>query len=263
MTKMDFVRPELITSHLQALCLAEQVFPSTELITKVVSYCRGNIRQSILQLQFILEQWKDPSYKLMKPKLESAKPEETEREDMTNEQLVGQGDDKVQEDKTDEVKNVEIRPMKVGTLDEIELTDSIQTCKAQKDATEEGESCAKDVSVEGKSKILSDKEKESKDGKISESIIANVNVMGSSAVDSLPDEVTKSVVESERKEEIDLHITVLEDEECGIIEEERSSIIEMKKASNSLFPQFNFDSQRCFILLNIQHLKSDKILRKG
>ena len=235
MTKMNLVRPELIISHLQALCLAEQVFPSAELITKVVNHCRGNIRQSILQLQFILEQWKDPSYKLMKPKLECAKLEETEQEDKTDGLLVRQGDDKVQEDKTDEVEVVEIRPIKVAAVDKSEATDSIQTSKAQKDVTEECENCVKeDVCFEDKSKIVTDIEKKSKDGEVSESNIAKVT--GSSAVDSLPDVVAKSELGSETKEETDLLVTVLEDEECGIIEEDRSCIFEMEKASNSLFP---------------------------
>ena len=62
---MEAVDYETIVNHLEAICLAEQAMPQRELIRDVVANCNGDIRKSLLKLQFLLEQWQNPCHEAL------------------------------------------------------------------------------------------------------------------------------------------------------------------------------------------------------
>ncbi|XP_065065689.1 uncharacterized protein LOC135691680 isoform X1 [Rhopilema esculentum] len=62
---MEAVDYETIANHLEAICLAEQVMPQRELIRDVIAKCNGDIRKSLLKLQFLLEQWQNPCHEAL------------------------------------------------------------------------------------------------------------------------------------------------------------------------------------------------------
>lgn len=68
---MASVEECLIVNHLLAMSLAENFKPAKSLIEKIVRDCNNDIRKSILKLQFLFDQWREPCYKSVKSVIES------------------------------------------------------------------------------------------------------------------------------------------------------------------------------------------------